>query len=91
MVGKAEPVSLHGDVGGQRRPRRRRLRWHWASPLKAGQHVAKVQGRGDGGRVPYGVCGPTGSRVLLQPQERRHRSAQEQPAGMAQPHLIGHE
>ena len=96
--GRQQPVwglshrTLHVDVLREGSPHRLRLRGE-DTPGRhvGGQDVAKVQGGGDGGQPPDGFRGACPCRVPFQGEDGRHMRAGERPAGVPQPHLVGHE
>ena len=85
------PGAVHHDVLGQGCPQWRWLRRQCAAPLHVGQDIAQVQGGGDGWGMPHRGTNTGQCRVPLQYQESREGRAGQQPAGVAQPHLVGQE
>ena len=91
MVGDVPAGTLDGEVGGRRRLGRLGLRRKRASRLRPVEDRAQVDGGVDGGRAPHRVAGTCRDRLPLQGQEAGNGSAGEHPAGVSQPHLVGHE
>ena len=91
MVGDVPAGTLDGEVGGRRRLGRLGLRRKRVSRLRPVDDRAQVDGGVDGGRAPHRVAWRCRDRLPLQGQEAGNGSAGEHPAGMSQPHLVGHE
>ena len=91
VLGDAPPGPAVVDVFGQGRPHQGRLggeRTAGAHPVQGG---AQVDGGVDRGQPPHRVVGCCGGGLAFQCEERRRGRAGQQPAGVAQPHLVGEE
>ena len=80
-----------GDVVGGRDALRLVLYGKLSAGVGTVEDVAQVDGSADPGRAPYPVARFGQDRLALQGEQGRDLGGREQPAGVPEPHLVGHE
>ena len=79
-----------GDPQGNVDPRPRHLVGQAAARPRVGEGGSQVQLRIEGRQTSYGVVGVCPLHLVFQGQVRRTGGPRRQPAGLAQPRLVGH-
>ena len=91
MVGHVPRRPFVGDVVGDRDALRLVLDGKLSAGVGPVEDVAQVDGSADRGRAPYPVARFGQDRLALQGEQGRDLGGREQPAGVPEPHVVGHE
>ena len=91
MVGDVPARPLDGEVGGRVGALRLRLQGQPASGGRPVEGAAQVDLGAHPGGSPYPVAGPGQDRIAFHGEQGRDVGGGEQPAGVPEPHVVGHE
>ena len=91
MVGDVPSRTLDGEVGGRVGALRFRLYWKLSARPHPVEGVAQVDLGADLRRTPYPVGRPRQDRKAFHGEQGRNVGGGEEPSGVPEPHLVGHE
>ena len=91
VVGDVPPRTVDGEVGGRVGALRFRLYWKLSARPHPVEGVAQVDLGADLRRTPYPVARPRQHRKAFHGEQGRNVGGGEQPSGVPEPHLVGHE